>query len=188
MNANALTKPSTNSPMASLREQSASALKAAIHSPHDPGATLKRVNAVLGLYFDPDNDPETKAAMRQEFVLALASYPDWAVQRAFDAWVKTGQRRPTPGEIVILVGREMKPMTDELARREREEAERRDHRPEITPEQMEQRRAFAKTVMRNAGFDANPDRPKGPRRETVTDEDREEIAAILARHQEQGTA
>jgi len=180
MNANALTKPSTNSPMASLREQSASALKAAIHSPHDPGATLKRVNAVLGLYFDPDNDPETKAAMRQEFVVALAAYPDWAVQRAFDAWVKTGQRRPTPGEVVILVGREMKPMTDELARRDRLSADMRDHQPDLSPEEIEQRRAFAQSVMERTGFAKGMVRRDGPRRETVTDEDIAEMKALLA--------
>lgn len=98
-------------------------MRTAIRSPHNAGATLKRVNAVLGLYFDPDNDPETRAAVRREFVVALAAYPDWAVQRAFDAWVRTGARRPTPGEIVILVGRELKPMTDELARRERDESQ-----------------------------------------------------------------
>lgn len=77
-----------------------------------------RVNAVLGLYFDPDNDLATKAAMREEYVRALAAYPDWAVQRAFDAWVKTGQRRPSPGEIVILAERALKPITDELRRRD----------------------------------------------------------------------
>ena len=144
------------------------------------------MNAVLGLYFDPDSDPETKAAMRREFVVALAAYPDWAVQRAFDAWVKTGQRRPTPGEIVILVGRKMKPITDELARRERQAAEMRDHRPELTPAQIEERRAFAKTVLRNFGFSHGGEAAKGPRRETVTDEDRAEMAALLAR--KEGTA
>lgn len=155
-------------------------MKAAIRSPHDAGATLKRVNAVLGLYFDPDNDPDTRAAMRQEFVVALASYPDWVVQRAFDAWVKTGQRRPTPGEIVILVGREMKPITDEIAKREREARERAEARPDISPEELEQRRAFAKTVLRRNGFDTGFDRPKGPARETVTDADRDEMREHLA--------
>jgi len=159
-------------------------LKAAIHSPHDPGATLKRVNAVLGLYFDPDNDPETKAAMRQEFVVALAAYPDWAVQRAFDAWVKTGQRRPTPGEVVILVGREMKPMTDELARRDRLAADMRDHQPDLSPEEIEQRRAFASDEMQRLGY-AKAERPTGPVRTEVTPD---EVAAMKEHLQAKGMA
>lgn len=180
MTGSGLTKPSTRSPMASLREQSASDLRTAIRSPHNAGATLKRVNAVLGLYFDPDNDPETRAAVRREFVVALSAYPDWAVQRAFDAWVKTSQRRPTPGEIVILVGRELKPLTDELARRERDAADQRDHRPEVTPEELERRREFASGIMVDLGFAKSMPRRDGPPRETVTDEDRAEMAALLA--------
>lgn len=183
MTANDLIRPSTPSRMVSLREQSSSTLQAAIRSPHNPGATLRRVNAVLGLYFDPDNDPATKAAVREEFVRALASYPDWAVQRAFDVWVKTGQRRPTPGEIVILVGRELKPMTDELARRDRLAADERDHQRELSPEEIDQRRAFAQSVMQRTGFAKGMVRRDGPPRESITDEDRAEVAAILARHQ-----
>lgn len=186
MTGSALTKPSTSSRMVSPREQSSSTLQAAIRSPHNPGATLKRVNAVLGLYFDPDNDPATRAAVREEFVRALAGYPDWAVQRAFDVWVKTGQRRPTPGEIVILVGRELKPLTDELARREREKADRQDHRPDLSPEELERRRNFAQGVMAMTGFAKGMLHRDGPPRESVTDEDRTEMAAILAKHQGQG--
>ena len=161
-------------------------MQAAIRSPHDQGATLKRVNAVLGLYFDPDNDPAVKAAVREEFVRALAAYPDWAVQRAFDAWVKTGHRRPTPGEIAILVGREMKPLTDELARRAREEAERREHRSDLSPAEMEQRRAFAAQVLQRTGFAKGMARRDGPPRPTVTDEDKAEIKALLERGQRAG--
>jgi len=111
------TKPSGNSPMVSVREQSNSTLQAAIRSPSDEGATLKRVNDVLGAYYDPHFDPETKAGVRHEFVRALAGKPQWAVHRAFDAWVKSGVRRPTPGEIVILVDRELEPIAKEIARR-----------------------------------------------------------------------
>lgn len=137
-------------PMGSLREQSTSRLQAAIHSPNDQGATLLRVNAVLGLYFDPDNDLATKAAMREEYVRALAAYPDWAVQRAFDAWVKTGQRRPSPGEIVILADRELKPIADELRRRDEakrdEEAWKREEQRRVpTPEE-------ANAITAAAGF------------------------------------
>ena len=92
-------------------------LTAAVCAAHDPGETLRRVNAVLVLYFDPTLDPATRAKVREEFVRALAGFPNWAVQRAFDAWVKTAARRPSPGEIVILAQRQMDPLQDELARR-----------------------------------------------------------------------
>ena len=72
------------------------------------------------MYFDPDNDPETKAAMRESFVRALSQIPAWAMHRAFDRWEKTQQRRPSPGEIVILAERELKPMVDEVAKRKRD--------------------------------------------------------------------
>ncbi|WP_444668379.1 hypothetical protein [Cereibacter changlensis] len=108
-----------------MTAQSSSTIQAAIHGKPEPGNTLRRVNAVLGLYYDPDFDMETKALVREEFVRALAAYPDWAVQRAFDAWTKNQRRRPAPSEIVALVAVEMKPLTDELARRRVEEEEQR---------------------------------------------------------------
>lgn len=107
------------------------------------------------------------------------SYPDWAVQRAFDAWVKTGQRRPTPGEIVILVGRELKPMADELARRERDERDRAEAEAMPSPEELERRRAFAAETMQRLGF-AKAARPSGPMRPDVTEADRAEMRAHLA--------
>jgi hypothetical protein len=132
----------------------------------------------LALYYDPDLEPETKAAIREEFVRALSSYPLWAVHKAFDTWTRTATRRPTPGEIVILVAREMTPLTDELNRRTKERVEIATHRPEPTPEEMESRRAFAQDVMRKAGF-AKTEPFKGPRRETVTEEDIAEMKAML---------
>lgn len=72
---------------------------------------------MLSAYYEPDVDPQTRAELRQEFVVALAHVPEWAMQRAFDKWVKTASRRPSPGEIVILAERELKPITDELASR-----------------------------------------------------------------------
>lgn len=115
--------------------------------PHDAGSCLKRVNAVLGLYFDPDFDQETKALVRNEFVRALSNMPDWAVQRAFDVWAKTMQRRPSPGEIVILAEREIKPLTDEIARR----------RALIAPPQTERQpvdAAEAERIMQSNGYTA----------------------------------
>ena len=172
---------STNSPTTSVRGQSLSTIQAAIRSPHDQGATLKRANSILSLYYDPDFDAETKADARAAFVRALAEFPDWAVQRAFDQWERSMQRRPSPAEIVILVGREMKPLTDEVNRHEKEAAEMEQSKreAEITPEEMARRREFAQGVMQRNGFAKDMPRDRGPRRETVTDQDFSEMAALL---------
>lgn len=139
---------------------------------------MKRANTVLGLYYDPDNDAHTRAAMRQEFVVALADYPDWAVQRGFDAWVKTQQHRPTPGEILILVAREIKPFTDELKRRESIAKDKRDYRAELSEDELASRRAAAKEVMQRVGY-AKADRPEGPVRTDVTPDEVEAMKAHL---------
>lgn len=129
-----------------MTDRSNSTIGAAIHSPPSPGNTLKRVNAVLGLYFDPDFDAETKALVREEFVRALAAHPDWAVQRAFDVWAKSQSRRPAPSEIVRLVELELKPLTDELARRRMSENERQKEQ-RIPPDPSR-----INDIMRHAGF------------------------------------
>lgn len=184
MTGNDLTRRSQPSLLVSVREQSDSDLRIAIRSPNDPGKTLKRANTVLGLYYDPDNDPATRAAVRQEFVIALADYPDWAVQRGFDAWVKTQQRRPTPGEILILVAREVKPFTDEIKRREALRADQRDYRDPISDEELAQRRVVANEVMQRLGY-AKAVRPEGPVRTDVTPD---EVEAMKAHLQARGMA
>lgn len=121
MTANALASQQTKSPAASVQGQSNSMIQAAIHGDHDAGAALKRINAILAMpgYFRANDDEETEMAIREEFVRALEGRPNWAVQRAFDRWVKTATRRPSPGEILILIDRELQPLAEELARRKR---------------------------------------------------------------------
>lgn len=106
------------------------------------------MNVVLGLYFDPDHDPKVRAAVRAEFVRALREFPDWAVQRAFDGWVKTMQRRPTPGEIAILAQREVKPLVEELDYRKRqaEAAAEREAAKEVVSAEA------ASAILHQAGF------------------------------------
>lgn len=171
---------STQLPMASLREQSVSTILEAIRLPHDSGETLRRVNAVLGQYYDPAFDPETKALVREEFVRALMPYPMWAVHKAFDEWVRAMQRRPSPGEIVILIGRAMKPLTDEVARREKErrEMERAKRDAGITPEEMEKRRQFAEYTLAKFGFESRA--PLVDKGNPIADVTPDEIAETLA--------
>jgi hypothetical protein len=130
--------------------QSVSTIQTAILSPFDHGAALKRVNAVLANYYDPDFDAETKALSKAEFLTALKSFPDWAVQQAFDAWVKTGTRRPSPAEIVILVNRALKPLADELARRAKERTERAEYEAEKA--RAPRCKEMAERIMQANGF------------------------------------
>lgn len=102
----------------SPRGRSSSQLQTAIHSPFDPGATLKRVNAVLRCHYDPTmGDQAAMAAVAEEFCQALAGRPQWAIERAFDNWQRSRSRRPTPGDICAEVGVILAPFTAELARR-----------------------------------------------------------------------
>ena len=85
-------------------------------------AQVERTQSVLSLYFQPDEDDATRAGVRQQFVAALSAYPDWAVQQAFDQWVRSGIRRPSPGDIGLLARRALQPFTEEIARREKHAA------------------------------------------------------------------
>ncbi len=69
--------------------------------------------------------------------------------RAFDRWERSGQRRPTPAEIVILAEREIEPFKAELKRREPPPLKITDDRPRISPDRAAQ-------IMAEAGF--NPER------------------------------
>lgn len=121
---NDLVKTSIGSPMVSLREQSSSALMTAIHSPHDPGETLRRINTILDMpgYYVERGDEQTRALVLKEYCMALKDSPNWAVQRACDRWVKNGTRRPSPADLLIIIDRELRPLQDELARRQKEAA------------------------------------------------------------------
>lgn len=108
---------------------------------------MKRANACLALYYQPEDDPDTKLAVRQAFVRALEHVPQWAMLRAFDAWDKSSNRRPTPAEIVILAERELIPFVAELKRR-REAAQPQEPRREPpSPE-------AAAAILEAAGFTA----------------------------------
>ena len=101
-----------------LRELTSSTVEAAIHSPSDAAATIRRANQCLALYFQADDDAETRLAVRQAFARALDGLPTWAMLRAFDAWEKSSTRRPSPAEIVILAQRELAPFVAEIKRRQ----------------------------------------------------------------------
>ena len=80
---------------------------------------LERTRVCLSCFYEPDMAPEDRAAMMDEFGRALRTFPRWAVSKAYDAWMRTSHRRPSPGEIAILAGRELKAVTDEIALRKK---------------------------------------------------------------------
>lgn len=63
---------------------------------------------------------------------------------AFDAWERSGTRRPAPAEIVNLAQRHMKPLVDELRMRELRRAPE-PQRSTPTPDE-------AKAILEEAGF------------------------------------
>lgn len=146
------TPASTGLQMASLREQSTSTLQAAIRgNMHDATAAaeiLKMANVCLAQFYDPDLDAETKLGVRASFVRALCDKPVWAVAKAFDAWSKTMPRRPSPAEIVMLTDRELKPLADELAWRDRMKREQ----DEAARQRIACSAEAAARIMQEAGF------------------------------------
>lgn len=123
-----------------------SIVQEAIHSPSDDAETLKRTNVCLALYFQADEDADTKLGIRQAFVSALESFPAWAMHAAFDRWERTGARRPSPGEIAILASREVAPLYAEIKRRQAETEARQAPAPNpVTAE-------AAARILHSAGF------------------------------------
>lgn len=119
MNAVSSIPPTANTPAVSVREKSTADLTQAIHSPGDEAYVLDRTRICLKAFYEPDMSHEDRAAVMDEFARALRGYPRWAVSRGFDGWMKAGTRRPSPGDIVILAGRAIQEITDELKRRDR---------------------------------------------------------------------
>jgi hypothetical protein len=76
----------------------------------------------------PEMSDKDKAKLYDEYRRALRGFPRWAVAAAYDEWVKTGSNRPSPNNIVVLARKALKPLTDEIARREKIEAEMAEYR------------------------------------------------------------
>ena len=164
----------------SLRELPLSTVHEAIRSPSDDAQTMLRADQCLALYFQPDEDAKTKLAVRQAFATALETVPQWAMHKAFDEWIRTGTRRPSPAEIRLLADRAIDPFYREAESRrneqERVEAEKRE--AQISPEDMARRREAAARIMAEAGYlKSHHFKERGPVREGVTPE---EIAETMA--------
>lgn len=94
---------------------------------------------------------DDRAEVISLFIKALSQLPRWAVAKGFDAWEKTGHRRPSPGEIVILAERAVKEITDELTLREKELA-RQAAADAVPPPLSPESRAEAQRILDRVGF------------------------------------
>lgn len=157
-----------------MREKSTLDLTRAIRSQVDEQYILDRTRGCLRLYYEPEMQPEEKAAMIEEYRKALAKFPKWAVAGAFDDWIARHHRRPSPGELAMLAKGRMEPITSELARREKAEREQREYKQSLaaarpSPEQ-------AKEILERAGF--TPSRISAVQRAPMatTFDDAEELA------------
>ena len=119
----------------------------------------------------------------------MEAKPHWAIEKAVRWWKSDEnpdhRRKPLEGDIVERVKFEMGILSfGAMKVREFDEGFRKRHaepeREAPSPEEMAKRREFAQGVMRQMGFAKDADRPKGPVRETVTEEDKAEMAAHLA--------
>lgn len=157
--------------------------------PCDPAWLMARVLALLTPYFTPNVPEGVRRMEAEDWRAALEGKPAWAIEKACRWWKSDEnpdhRRKPLEGDIVDRVKFEMGILSfGAMKVREYDQGyAKRTVEPEPerpTPEQMEQRRAFAKTVLRNAGFDTGFERPKGPRRETVDPGEVEAMRAHLA--------
>lgn len=107
-----------------------------------PDRLMERITACLAAYYDPDTEPHVRAMVRGQYATALSPYPTWAVARAFDEWARTGTRRPSPADLVILAERQTAPFFFELRKRkERADEERAEReaslRRRVSPERAQ---------------------------------------------------
>lgn len=161
-----------------------------LSAPADPAWIMARVLALLTPYFTA-NIPETVRRIEAEdWMAALKAYPHWAIEKAVRWWKSDEnperKRKPMDGDIVERVKFEMGVLSFGAMKVREYDAgyAKRNAEPERvspTPEEMERRRSYAQGVMERFGYAKGAERPKGPVRTTVTDEDRAEMAEILQR-------
>ena len=159
----------------SVQAKSTSDLTQAIRSlvPDEQAAVdrriIQRANTAINVGFVPDWSPQERLEVIDEYRKALRGYPLWAVDQAFDSAPREISRRPTPGEVFILCKRAVKPITDEIARRERDATARAD--AERAANAARCPKEAAAEIMERYGF-AKPKRmTDGPVRQDVTPEE-----------------
>lgn len=174
------------------RDQIEAGIKA-LSAPCDPAWLMARVLALLTPYFTSNVPEGVRRIEAEDWRAALDGRPAWAIEKAC-RWWKSEQnpdhrRKPLEGDIAERVRFEMgilnfgamKVREYDAGYQKRMDAP---EPPRPSPEEMARKRTEAQRLVERCGF-AKAMRPEGKPREDVTDEDRAEMAAILAKHQGQ---
>lgn len=160
-----------------------------LKSPCDASWLMARILALLAPDFTLNMPEGVRRIEAEDWVAALREFPEWAIEKACRWWRsdenEDRRKKPMQGDIQERVKFEMGVLTFgamKVAQYDRGIHERmREPEPEpISAEDMAARREFAQSVMQKCGFARSVNANKGPRRETVTDADKAEIAAMLA--------
>ena len=114
----------------------------------------------MATFYEPDHDPNTKAAVLEEFARALNTIPAWAVSRGFDSWVANMNRRPSPAEIKMRAIKEVTRLREELETRRPKESPQ--VRAEPSDEQKQRIKALVKSYRDSVAEKLNiaPKEPK----------------------------
>lgn len=126
---------------------------AALSEPANPTWCMARVAALLSPYYDKDTPQAVREIEAEDWLEALAEYPQWAIERAVRWWKSADndqrRKRPLEGDIAARCRVEMrgiKALPDLLGRRAR-------WQPQAP--QSRQNRVDAETasrIMQEAGF------------------------------------
>lgn len=133
---------------------------AALTKPVAPMWCMARIASLLSPYYEKETPQSVREMEAEDWMEALAQYPQWAVDRAVRWWKGAEnpdrRKRPMEGDIAARCKVEMRgihAMPALLTRRVRAEEERRAvaPRPEPTPEEIAARRAISEEVMAHFG-------------------------------------
>lgn len=162
-----------------------------LRKPCDPAWLMARVMALLMPYFTSDVPQGVREIEAEDWLVALKDRPMWAIEKACRWWKgdenPDHRRKPIEGDIARRVTFEMGILTFGAMKIREYDAGHamrmtEPERKAPTPGEMAQRREHASRIMANCGYSTTANN-RGPRRETVTDDDRAEIAGLMARHQ-----
>lgn len=150
---------------------------------------MARILALLAPYFASDIPEGVRRIEAEDWRASLAGRPQWAIEKACRWWKSDEnpdhRKKPFEGDIVDRVKFEMGILSFgamKVREYDRNYAERmkEPEREPPTQKEMARRREFAQGIMQKFGYAKSIDIPKGLRRETVTDEDKQEMVAMMA--------
>ena len=130
---------------------------AALSEPCNPTWCMARVAALLSPYYDKDTPSAVRRMEAEDWLEALAQYPQWAIERAVRWWKSADnsdrRKKPLEGDIAARCIVEMKGIgaLPDILRRKREG---RYITPKLPREKLptEERKAMAAKVLAEVGF------------------------------------